>query len=93
MAWPVMSGGLIGGEVGDQAGDVVGGAEAQVVAEEVGHGLAALVGLDGLRRSTGTVLVIAVAATGMTALAVTPARFISSAQVRTMPTMPALAAA
>ena len=41
----------------------------------------------------GTVLVMAVAATGMTALTVTPARFISRAQVRTMPTMPALAAA
>ena len=37
--------------------------------------------------------VIAVAATGTTVLAVMPARFNSSAQVRTMPTMPALAAA
>ncbi|MNU00272.1 hypothetical protein D3C72_2433570 [compost metagenome] len=41
----------------------------------------------------GTVLVIAVAATGITELTVTPAFFISSAQVRTMPTMPAFAAA
>ena len=36
---------------------------------------------------------MAVAATGMTALTVTPAFFSSIAQVRTMPTMPALAAA
>ncbi|HEY5846308.1 MAG TPA: hypothetical protein VIT42_05915 [Microlunatus sp.] len=41
----------------------------------------------------GTVLVIAVAATGMTAFTHTPDLRISSAQVRTMPTMPALAAA
>ena len=41
----------------------------------------------------GTVAVMAVAATGMTAFAVMPARLSSSAQVRTMPTMPALAAA
>lgn len=41
----------------------------------------------------GTVLVMAVAATGTTALTHTPDRPISSAQVRTIPTMPALAAA
>ena len=41
----------------------------------------------------GTVLVMAVAATGMTALTATPAFFISMAQVWTMPTIPALAAA
>ena len=39
------------------------------------------------------VSVIAVAATGMTAFAVMPARFSSIAHVRTMPTIPALAAA
>jgi len=35
---------------------------------------------------------MAVAATGMTAFAVMPARLSSRAQVRTMPTMPAFAA-
>src|SRR5690606_37683789 len=35
------------GEIGDEPGDVVGGAEAEVVTEERGHGLALRVGLDG----------------------------------------------
>ena len=92
MAWPVMSGGGVGGEEDDQPGDVVGGAEAQFLAEEVGHRLAGVLGLDAVRegrdgpghRGRGD---------RDTALTVTPARSISSAQVRTMPTMPALAAA
>ncbi len=41
----------------------------------------------------GTVAVIAVAATGTTVLTVMPAFLSSSAHVRAMPTMPALAAA
>lgn len=43
--------------------------------------------------NAGIVLVISVAATGMTALTVIPARASSRDQVRAMATMPALAAA
>ena len=86
------AGRVVGCEEGDQSRGVLRRTEPQFAAGEGREGLPGRQGLDvGLRN--GTVSVMPVAATGITALTVTPARASSIDQVRTMPTMAAFAAA
>jgi hypothetical protein len=83
---------LAGREEGDKTRDVTRRAEAELAPRERRQRLAPATASTYYRRA-GIVSVMAVAATGTIALTVMFARASSSAQVLTMPTMPALAAA